>query len=294
MSDYTSDQLYKLIKNKYKSPDNSFEKTVILPEVPNGTGGFQSRWADAVVFEMWPSKGLSRSAFEIKVSRQDFLNELRQPDKHQWCKECFHYFWFVAPKEVIQEAELPTNVGWMYPSGNRLCVKRHAVRNDNPHLDDKLLAAFMRAAGKGIESAYRAAASELLETNQEYRDALSCKKAIEIFLNKRNYWDHHFNRLEFTEEQLVKTLEDATCDEQLKSDRDRLNYKLMAFEADIRSLIDMVVVIASKSLLARDELGTYLSGFSSSEHIKKHIKEHKNELRDLLINLENEVKKEVR
>ena len=38
----------------------------------------QSRWIDVAVFQMWKTKGLTRSAFEIKVSRSDFISEMRR------------------------------------------------------------------------------------------------------------------------------------------------------------------------------------------------------------------------
>ena len=44
---YTSQELMLLIKDKYTSHKGSFDPTVVLEEVPNGTGGHQSRWIDA-------------------------------------------------------------------------------------------------------------------------------------------------------------------------------------------------------------------------------------------------------
>lgn len=289
MSEWTSAQIVKLLRERYKSPETSFNKSVVLEEVANGTGGHQSRWIDVAVFDMWPSKGLNRSAFEIKVSRADFINELRQPEKHQWCKECFHYFWFVAPKDVIQEPELPTNAGWMYPAGNRLCIKRHAVRNDNPRLDDKLLAAFMRAAGKSIDSAYRVAAVSALADSREYKQALTYEKAAVRFLTSCKFFDRHFKPLE-DEEQIIKALESATTDEKLKSDREHLDYKLGIFEREISDLLDTFILIASKSLIARDKFGSHIfEAPDKAGFLHKHVKEHKNEIKELLLKLDREL-----
>jgi hypothetical protein len=284
MTEYTSTQLVKLVRNKYKSPPNSFERAVILEEVPNGTGGHQSRWIDVAVFETWPSKGLSRSAFEIKVSRSDFVNELRQPEKHQWCKECFHYFWFVAPKDVIKEEELPTNAGWMYPAGERLCVKRHAVRNDTPRLDDKLLAAFMRAAGKGIDKAIKTMTNDVLADSQEYKRARTYELAVERFLSSCNYRERHYGPLKEVED-IVKAIENVTTDDQLREDRERLKYRLEIFETEITSLLNTFLLIASKSLIARDEMGAHIWGADNTEYLTKHVKNHKKEIKELLLKL---------
>jgi hypothetical protein len=284
MTEYTSAQLVKLVRNKYKSPPNSFERAVILEEVPNGTGGYQSRWIDVAVFEMWPSKGLSRSAFEIKVSRSDFVNELRQPEKHQWCKECFHYFWFVAPKDVIKEEELPTNAGWMYPAGERLCVKRHAVRNDTPRLDNKLLAAFMRAAGKGIDEAVKTITNDVLADSQEYKRARKYELAVERFLHSCKYHERHYSPLKEADD-IVKALESVTTDDQLREDREHLKYRLEIFETEITSLLNMFLLIASKSLIARDEMGAHIWKADNTEYLTKHVKNHKNEIKELLLKL---------
>jgi hypothetical protein len=103
--------LVNLIRAKYETNSRGFNPYVILEQVPDGTGGYQNRWIDVAVFQMWPSKGLSRSAFEVKIDRADFIHELSHPEKHQWCKDCFHQFWIVAPKDIVQIEELPIGVG---------------------------------------------------------------------------------------------------------------------------------------------------------------------------------------
>ncbi|MBU2177548.1 MAG: hypothetical protein KJ556_20850, partial [Gammaproteobacteria bacterium] len=136
MNNYKAEDLVTLIRKKYKTDANGYNPCVVLEQVPDGTGMYQSRWIDVAVFQMWASKGLTRTAFEIKVSRSDFLSEIQSPQKHAWCRESFHYFFFVAPKDIIQVEELPDGVGWLYPRGSQLCTGRQARINDNPKLDD--------------------------------------------------------------------------------------------------------------------------------------------------------------
>ena len=111
MSEWTSAQIVKLLRERYKSPENGFNKAVVLEEVANGTGSYQHRWIDAAVFEMWPSKGLSRSAFEVKVSRADFINELRQPEKQDDWRRIFPWFegpyGFVLANAVMYNKPIP-------------------------------------------------------------------------------------------------------------------------------------------------------------------------------------------
>jgi len=256
MNDYKAEDLIKLIRERY--PMNraaGYQSHVVLEQVADGTGMYQGRWIDAVVFSLWASKGLYRFAFEVKVSRSDFLHELSNPIKHKWCLECFHQFWFVAPQDVIQIEELPPNVGWMYPRGGKLAVKRHAVANPNPRLDDVLLAAFMRAASKGIDKANKITSKEVLESSEEYRRAKVYQDAIVQFINQRG----NTSWLEPTNpEAVIEWLDDATMDKQLKQDRDHLLEVTGHFQREILNLLNLFLVVANKSLLARDELGKYV------------------------------------
>lgn len=287
---YTSQELMLLIKDKYKSHKGSFDPTVVLEEVPNGTGGYHSRWIDAAVFEMWPSKGLSRSAFEIKVSRQDFLHELQNPEKHLWCQECFHFYWFVAPKDVIKSLdELPPGAGWMYPSGTKLCISKHAARNDSPRLDDKLLAAFMRAASKRIDTIGEAAKRELNANNPELSKAKEYEKAVVKFLTDNGRSSYH----PWPEDAagILNELYEAKMDKGLKADREHLETIAQRFQSEIIGLMNMFLVVANKGLMARNELGEHIvSAYGSPTDesvsiLKKHQKDNYQEIYDIIMKL---------
>lgn len=54
----------------------------LMFEVRSGTGhSSQVRYADAMALGLWPSRGLELTGFEIKVSRSDWLRELKEPQK---------------------------------------------------------------------------------------------------------------------------------------------------------------------------------------------------------------------
>ncbi len=251
MTEYKAGDLVKQIRARFITEHNGLNPCVVLEQVPDGTGSHQGRWIDIAVFQMWASKGLSRSAFEVKVSRSDFLNELSHPEKHQWCLDCFHQFWIVAPKDIVQIEELPARVGWMYPRGDKLCVARHAVPNPTPKLDDVLLAAFMRAAYKGIEESRKVSERELLDNSQEYRHAQWYMKATMKFLESRE----HIYFIPKSADDIRTALEEATMDKQLKQERENLLVISGRFQRDIASLLNLFLVIAHKSLIARDGMG---------------------------------------
>ncbi len=254
MTDYKAEDLVSLIRSRYKTDSNGYNPCVVLEQVPDGTGMFQGRWIDVAVFQMWATKGLSRSAFEVKVSRSDFLSELQHPEKHFWCKECFHFFWFVAPKDIIQLEELPDGIGWMYPRGNKLCVARQARHNANPKLDDHLLAGFMRAAHKEIEKSKQLNLAEVLTTSEAYKKASQYMQATRKFLESRG----KSYLVPDSSDDIIKALEEATMDKQLQQDRERLLTVTGRFQRDIVGLLSLFLVIANKSLLARNELGSYI------------------------------------
>ena len=249
-----AEELAALIRKKYKTDANGYNPCVVLEQVPDGTGMYQSRWIDVAVFQMWASKGLTRTAFEIKVSRSDFLSEIQNPQKHAWCRESFHYFFFVAPKGIIQVEELPDGVGWLYPRGSQLCTGRQARINDNPKLDDHILSGFLRAAHKEIENSKKVNLEEVLTTSEAYKKASSYMEATSKFLKSRGA---SYMALDSTDD-IVKALEEATIDKQLKQDRDRLISLTGRFQSDIAGLMSLFLIIANKSLLARNELGDYL------------------------------------
>lgn len=251
-----AEDLVKLIRRKYPldRPDGR-QSHVVLEQVPDGTGMYLGHWIDAVVFSLWASKGLTRSAFEVKITRSDFIHELQNPLKHKWALECFHEFWFVAPEDVIQIDELSPNIGWLCPRGSKLVIKRHAVQNPNPKLDDVLLAAFMRAASKEISKVSQATAKDILGGSEEYRRAKVYQDAISTFLNQRGISKYQDSA---TVEEVLKWLDDATMDKQLKQDREHLIRIASHFQREIVSLLNLFLIIANKSLIARDKLGRHI------------------------------------
>lgn len=77
--------------------------------------GYQTmRTADAVAMDLWPSKGLALHGHEVKVSRSDWLTELKQPEKCQPVKRFMDRWWLVVPdRALVKPGELPADWGLM-------------------------------------------------------------------------------------------------------------------------------------------------------------------------------------
>lgn len=85
-------------------PEREF---AVLPQATEGTGFRASRWLDALVVSLWPSRGLWLHGIEIKVSRHDWRRELRQPEKANALFEHLDYFSVAAPAGIVEPETLP-------------------------------------------------------------------------------------------------------------------------------------------------------------------------------------------
>lgn len=75
------------------------------------TDGAQKRRIDFLAINQWISRGRRVHGFEIKVRREDWLKELRQPKADSWFGICDEWS-IVAPQGVVYEHEVPQ--GWGY------------------------------------------------------------------------------------------------------------------------------------------------------------------------------------
>ncbi len=83
----------------------------------SGNGGGREQRFDAFAINTYPSEGLERHAYEIKVSRSDFLRELKHPEKRAPALRFSNYFWFVAPPGVADRSEIPDECGLIEVGG---------------------------------------------------------------------------------------------------------------------------------------------------------------------------------
>lgn len=125
--------------------------------------GFDARrTADFVAMDLWPSKGLALHGHEIKVSRPDWLRELKEPEKSAEFIPYMNYWWaVVSGPRIVRDGELPEGWGLMVMRGQLLVVARQAPRRDALPLTPTRLAALLRAVGH---------TSGYLETRKAERD----------------------------------------------------------------------------------------------------------------------------
>ncbi len=98
---------------KHHSDYSGKPRGILIFELRTGTGfrtGEPSR-IDAFFMEETPGKGLMRIAYEVKVSRSDFLRELRDPRKRRAAMRVSNQFFFVTPPGVCKHDEIPLDCG---------------------------------------------------------------------------------------------------------------------------------------------------------------------------------------
>lgn len=144
----TAAQCVAALRGRYR--ENAF---ALLEQVANGTGYGTSGWADALVMSLWPSRGLTLSGFEIKVSRSDWKRELDRPEKNADIQSYCDAWWIVAPRGLIETHELPPTWGLLeVDEGLGTKVAKVAPELDAEPIDRMMLAAILRRVSESADA----------------------------------------------------------------------------------------------------------------------------------------------
>jgi len=181
-----------LLYKRYPPPE-----WVVVPNLRTTVGYSIGResYLDAFAMRCWPGKGLTRLAFEIKVSRSDWLKELRDESKRENGLRLAHQFWFVTPGNVVKKTgEVPEGCGWLQATAGGLRCRVAAKHRDVDPIPEDFVASLLRAtaAHPGIEAleAFRwagrdvtvaeflaAAEKEVKAAASRAAERLACEKA---------------------------------------------------------------------------------------------------------------------
>lgn len=123
-------------------------------EVADATGANKRRSADAVVMNLWPSRGLLIEGIEIKVSRNDWRNELANPAKAEAVAKYCDKWWIVTPENIVHAHELPPLWGHMVVlETGKVIVNKPAPQKESavPKEGRGFMAAMLRRAS-GVDA----------------------------------------------------------------------------------------------------------------------------------------------
>jgi hypothetical protein len=155
----------------YKNGTYRGREFVRAEHVPIGVGFERSRIADFLALRMFKSHGYEHLPYreqhalaesgvllhkertatlighEVKVSRSDWLHELKTPEKAEaWKRFCHEWYLVVSDPTIVRQGELPEDWGLLVSHGKslRVAVKAPRLRNPEP-MGMSQIAAFSRA-----------------------------------------------------------------------------------------------------------------------------------------------------
>lgn len=97
------------------------------------TPGFDTRRiCDYMAIDLWGGNDVKLHGHEVKVSRSDWLTELKDPSKAEsFARYCDYWWLVVSDKAIVKAGELPPGWGLMVASGETVRVAKQADRRLN-------------------------------------------------------------------------------------------------------------------------------------------------------------------
>ena len=184
---YKSEQ--EVIKHLAKKYDDS--SYAFLSQVSNATGSRSRRYADAIAFGLWPSRGMEIEGFEVKISRTDWLSELNNHAKSADVQKYCDRWWIVCgDKDIVKKDELPKTWGLMVPrKGGGLRASVKAPLLDSIPINSNFCAAVMRRFMQRQESnkdnIYREIYLKASEDAQKWALSEAMRKNNELLIEAR-------------------------------------------------------------------------------------------------------------
>ena len=117
---------------------------VFLRELRNDTGFQSTRACDALAIGVYHSRGQLMIGFEKKVSRADWLRELREPEKAEAIARFCDQWYIVIPEpSIVQLDELPSTWGLLHVKGNAIHTLKQAPTLTPKPIDRGMLASIV-------------------------------------------------------------------------------------------------------------------------------------------------------
>lgn len=163
---FTERQMLDYLHQRYAqtNPGNG-PRYACAEHVKNQAGFDARRCADFIAVDCWPTGGIELHGHEVKVSRSDWLHELKDPTKAEAFTRYMDRWWLVVPDaSIVKPGELPDGWGLLtlnrfttqgaWPNyherrvGYRLRANVQAPRLTPEPLPREMLATLMRSTAK--------------------------------------------------------------------------------------------------------------------------------------------------
>lgn len=198
-------ELKNLVAKRFSAPEYG-----LLWEVGNSTGFGCNRHCDGLAMSLWPSRGLHLIGLDLKVSRGDWIKELKNPAKAEAIyKFCDRWYLVAGDDSIVRDGELPASWGLLKPgkAGTLLDVVGATILKPKPPPRSFLAAIFRRATEQSLDTqvvkkavaeareslSKQMAADHARHTESEHKTARELQATIEAFqatsgINIRGDW----------------------------------------------------------------------------------------------------------
>jgi hypothetical protein len=227
----------------------------VFAELRAGTGYDNQQRIDLFAMNLYPSNNFRSIAYEVKISRADFVNEIKKPKKRKFAESVAHECYFAVPHAMITSDEVPE--GWgLYeinaagPRRTKIALQRDSVTwgqsfvasiarrsaDDPPTLPvemwrvagreinaDELIELTKTLQADAVESAVRTARAT---ERERFRNSPEFKAMEALWLSARKHLGYHRN--------MTEVFEAAIADGGL----DTIQAKTMRFDQHIDDAIE--------------------------------------------------------
>lgn len=182
------------LKNKYPEKDYGF---FVELRIGGGFSKDSEQRFDAWSISYFPSKRNVTTCFEVKISKSDFMHEIKNPKKRRAGLRLANEFYFVTPEGLLEITDIPPECGLLeVTEGGLIRTTIHAPFRDIEPPTWLFLSSICR----------RTIAEEYVrEANQAYWSNLTLifKQKVMQILNRSSFeWKHKGN--EVTEKAIDK------------------------------------------------------------------------------------------
>lgn len=103
-------EIVTILTNQYHRDTRQW---ICIPEMRVGTGygKTSSRQIDLFAFNCYPARGHKTIAYEVKVSRGDFLRDIKKPEKQRGARLYASEVYYAAPAGMLSVDEIPLWAG---------------------------------------------------------------------------------------------------------------------------------------------------------------------------------------
>lgn len=137
------------LRRRYSARAGNGDRYVFATHVHDASGFSYRRTADAVAMDLWVSRGLELHGHEVKVSRSDWLTELRDPEKSAAVGRYCDRWWLVVPDlSIVRQGELPAGWGLLVAGPARVYAAVKAPKRRPEPVTRTFMGALLRASVK--------------------------------------------------------------------------------------------------------------------------------------------------